>query len=266
MIGAWRPKHVEWLCLNKTCTVLHQVGVLFDSVGAIHHVVVFNVTSFRTSASRFCLKLFYVFRLQLLRWDTLTSSLPNLTQVSGLVGIWHISMFRRNVAPASSGFLEFINPWIWSSHVSSKRRDIWKQFYGLPTLESGCTVLSKSQGIWKNSSMAYQPLKLKAWLFRKVRICEKNSSLAHQHLKVKVQLFRNVGMWKQFFCNLPTFENEVAFPSKRRDIWKNSSLTSQPFKLKAVYLRKVGYVTLPSTQRNVPRRREPSSKPRQHQL
>ena len=30
MMGAWRPKHVEWLCRNKTCTVLHQVGVLFD--------------------------------------------------------------------------------------------------------------------------------------------------------------------------------------------------------------------------------------------
>ena len=25
-----RPKHVEWLCRNKTCTVLHQVGVSFD--------------------------------------------------------------------------------------------------------------------------------------------------------------------------------------------------------------------------------------------
>ena len=30
MMGAWRTKHVEWLCRNKTCTVLHQVGVLFD--------------------------------------------------------------------------------------------------------------------------------------------------------------------------------------------------------------------------------------------
>jgi len=30
MMGAGRPKHVEWLCRNKTCTVLHQVGVLFD--------------------------------------------------------------------------------------------------------------------------------------------------------------------------------------------------------------------------------------------
>ena len=30
MMGAWRPKHVERLCRNKTCTVLHQVGVLFD--------------------------------------------------------------------------------------------------------------------------------------------------------------------------------------------------------------------------------------------
>jgi len=30
MMGAWRPKHVDWLCRNKTCTVLHKVGVLFD--------------------------------------------------------------------------------------------------------------------------------------------------------------------------------------------------------------------------------------------
>jgi hypothetical protein len=27
-----RPKHVEWPCRNKTCTVLHQVGVSFDLV------------------------------------------------------------------------------------------------------------------------------------------------------------------------------------------------------------------------------------------
>ena len=28
--GCLRPNHVEWLCRNKTCTVLHQVGVSFD--------------------------------------------------------------------------------------------------------------------------------------------------------------------------------------------------------------------------------------------
>jgi len=28
--GRLRPKHVEWLCRNKTCTALHQVGVSFD--------------------------------------------------------------------------------------------------------------------------------------------------------------------------------------------------------------------------------------------
>ena len=28
--GRLRQKHVEWLCRNKTCTVLHQVGVSFD--------------------------------------------------------------------------------------------------------------------------------------------------------------------------------------------------------------------------------------------
>ena len=27
--GRLRPKHVEWPCRNKTCTVLHQVGVSF---------------------------------------------------------------------------------------------------------------------------------------------------------------------------------------------------------------------------------------------
>ena len=29
-VGRLRPKYVEWLCRNKTCTVLHQVGVSFD--------------------------------------------------------------------------------------------------------------------------------------------------------------------------------------------------------------------------------------------
>ena len=29
--GRLRPKHVEWLCRNKTCTVLHQDGVSFVS-------------------------------------------------------------------------------------------------------------------------------------------------------------------------------------------------------------------------------------------
>ena len=28
--GRLRPKHVEWLCRDKTCTVSHQVGVSFD--------------------------------------------------------------------------------------------------------------------------------------------------------------------------------------------------------------------------------------------
>ena len=28
--GRKRPKHVDLLCRNKTCTVLHQVGVSFD--------------------------------------------------------------------------------------------------------------------------------------------------------------------------------------------------------------------------------------------
>jgi len=28
--GRLRPKHVELLCRNKTCTVLHQVSVSFD--------------------------------------------------------------------------------------------------------------------------------------------------------------------------------------------------------------------------------------------
>ena len=35
--GRLSPKHVEWPCRNKTCTVLHQVGVSFD-----HDVTVTN--------------------------------------------------------------------------------------------------------------------------------------------------------------------------------------------------------------------------------
>jgi len=43
-MGAWRPKHVEWLCRNKTCTVLHQVGVSFDSVSVITHSLTYLLT------------------------------------------------------------------------------------------------------------------------------------------------------------------------------------------------------------------------------
>jgi hypothetical protein len=40
--GRLRPNHVEWPCRNKTCTVLHQVGVSFDlpnSESAILHSI-----------------------------------------------------------------------------------------------------------------------------------------------------------------------------------------------------------------------------------
>ena len=29
-MGAWRPKHVEKVCNNKICILLHHVGVLFN--------------------------------------------------------------------------------------------------------------------------------------------------------------------------------------------------------------------------------------------
>ena len=38
--GRLRPKHLEWPCRNKTCTVLHQVGVSFvrcSNLSMLHH-------------------------------------------------------------------------------------------------------------------------------------------------------------------------------------------------------------------------------------
>jgi len=32
MMGAWRPKHVEKVCSNKICILLHHVGVLFNLI------------------------------------------------------------------------------------------------------------------------------------------------------------------------------------------------------------------------------------------
>ena len=53
IMGAWRPKHVEWLCRNKTCTVLHQVGVSFDlSLCVLGHVLRCHICSL--SSVRFC--------------------------------------------------------------------------------------------------------------------------------------------------------------------------------------------------------------------
>ena len=45
--GRLRPKHVEWLCRNKTCTVLHQVGVSFDLYydARKHKIKIYVVTS-----------------------------------------------------------------------------------------------------------------------------------------------------------------------------------------------------------------------------
>ena len=38
MMGAWRPKHFEKVCSNKICTLLHQVGVLFNLIPYIFPV------------------------------------------------------------------------------------------------------------------------------------------------------------------------------------------------------------------------------------
>ena len=37
--GRLRPKHVELLCRNKTCTVLHQLGVSFDFTLCSSHII-----------------------------------------------------------------------------------------------------------------------------------------------------------------------------------------------------------------------------------
>ena len=45
--GRKRPKHVEWLCRNKTCTVLRQVGDSFDLYydARKHKIKMYGVTS-----------------------------------------------------------------------------------------------------------------------------------------------------------------------------------------------------------------------------
>ena len=42
--GHLRPKHVEWLCRNKTCTVLHQVGVSLDDSFYLCYSVTLHIT------------------------------------------------------------------------------------------------------------------------------------------------------------------------------------------------------------------------------
>jgi len=45
--GRLRPKHVEWLCRNSTCTVLHQVGVSFDWFYTVYYFVIIQRTRVR---------------------------------------------------------------------------------------------------------------------------------------------------------------------------------------------------------------------------
>jgi hypothetical protein len=44
--GRLRPKHVEWLCRNKTCTVLHQVGVSFDLCSKVIIYVILKISKY----------------------------------------------------------------------------------------------------------------------------------------------------------------------------------------------------------------------------
>ena len=43
-----RPKYVEWPCRNKTCTVLHQVGVFIWLTLAISSKIIWKLSSART--------------------------------------------------------------------------------------------------------------------------------------------------------------------------------------------------------------------------
>ena len=72
MMGAWRPKHVEWLCRNKTCTVLHQVGVSFDLYCDARKHKIKNVNAVTMHASIICsllcsllIDFFFVFQMRL---------------------------------------------------------------------------------------------------------------------------------------------------------------------------------------------------------
>jgi len=55
--GLLRPKHVEWPCRNKTCTVLHQFGVSFD--------LYYDARKHKIKIWILCWAIFYIFWLHL---------------------------------------------------------------------------------------------------------------------------------------------------------------------------------------------------------
>ena len=54
--GRLRPNHVEWLCRNKTCTVLHQVGVSFYLYYDARKHKIKTHSSLTRKSLRFCLR------------------------------------------------------------------------------------------------------------------------------------------------------------------------------------------------------------------
>ena len=46
MMGAWRPKHVEKVCSNKICILLHHVSVLFNRNNSYLQLIHFSVKVF----------------------------------------------------------------------------------------------------------------------------------------------------------------------------------------------------------------------------
>ena len=80
--GRLRPKHVEWPCRNKTCTVLNQVGV-----------------SFELSNVLYTFQKFYV--LLTLPLDIIVQTKTNLMRNLFLVYFINLYMFRAYLGPSS---------------------------------------------------------------------------------------------------------------------------------------------------------------------
>ena len=65
MMGAWRPKHVEKVCSNKICILLHHIGVLFN----LTLFFIGQLSSFEVYAISFSLSSFGLLQSHS-RWST----------------------------------------------------------------------------------------------------------------------------------------------------------------------------------------------------
>ena len=120
--GRLRPKHVEWLCRNKTCTVLHQVGVSFDVNQRL-------ITSYSSSLRHiYCYNYYFLSFSDMIQMAVSTQNMTNDLNVPPFYFMWKNYLSTVTLCNTSSfptRWLQMIFTILLQNHISKLSRYFW---------------------------------------------------------------------------------------------------------------------------------------------